>query len=164
MDLIQEQLDKVINEFNANSNARKEVYMKRKELDNLIRDHDNKSKELSKLIQELKDAKEFENIFSSFESVEGFNLLSDEERSLIVKGMDKTDYTNNDPLLPRWHDLERLIKEVGEFKIKYPGWVLSSLKKLGQIDTIPPQNFYKFTYLSPQGHYFTYGGIELIDI
>ena len=65
--------------------------------------------------------------------------------------------------IPRYIDLERLVKEVIEFKKIYPGWVLDRIQKSGQYDTLPPQSFYKFTYKSPQGHYMSHGGIELLS-
>jgi hypothetical protein len=32
--------------------------------------------------------------------------------------------------------------------------------KSGQIDVLPPESFYKFTYNTPEGYYMSCGGIE----
>jgi hypothetical protein len=76
--------------------------------------------------------------------------------------MDKTDYRKNGNY-PRWYDLERLVNEVIVFKKLYPGWILESLARGGQYDTLPPQTFYRYTYKSPHGHYMSMGGIERIN-
>ena len=70
--------------------------------------------------------------------------------------MNKTDYRKHGDY-PRFYDLETLIKHVIEFKKQYPGWVLESVEKTGQYDTLPPQTFYKFTYKTPLGHYMSFG-------
>jgi len=119
-----------------------------------MREYEDKNKELSKQINKLQDIIDSKNIFASvgdLDGFDGFDMLSEEERALIVKGMDKTDYTIHDQHVERWIDLKRLIKEVVEFKIQYPGWILESVNKNGQYDTLPPKNFYKFTYKTPLG-------------
>ena len=117
----------------------------------------------------MKEIIETENVFESVQNIEGFDTLLQEELVVISNGMDKTDYMKMDLVrarskesIPRWIDLERLVKEVIGFKKLYPGWILQRLVSGGQYDTLPPQTFYKFTYKTPQGHFMTFGGIELI--
>ena len=49
------------------------------------------------------------------------------------------------------------------FKKLYPDWILESLTRGGQYDTLPPQTFYRYTYKTPHGHYMSMGGIERIN-
>ena len=163
MDQIKIKIDELTDEFNNNSHLRKLLFLECQALNKRMRDYEDKNKELSKQINKLKDIIDSKDIFASVTDLDGFDILSEEERALIVKGMDKTDYTTHDQHVERWIDLKRLIKEVVEFKIQYPGWILESVNKNGQYDTLPPKNFYKFTYKTPLGHYFTCGGIEIIQ-
>ncbi len=123
---------------------------------------ENRKKELSKEIKKLEDVIESENVFESVQNIEGFDTLLQEELVAISNGMDKTDYRKNGNY-PRWYDLERLVKEVIAFKKLYPGWILESLTRGGQYDTLPPQTFYRYTYKTPHGHYMSMGGIERIN-
>lgn len=148
-----------------------------KELNKIYMEHrrkvntfENKKKALSKEIKKLEEIIETENIFESVQGVEGFDSLLQEELVAISNGMDKTDYRKMDRAratskveIPRWWDLERLVKQVIEFKKLYPGWILERLSSDGQYDTLPPQTFYRYTYKTPQGHYMTFGGIEVLS-
>jgi hypothetical protein len=159
MDKYKFQLNDAIDEFNLNSEARKELFYKIRELNKQMAEYDEKSNRLKKFIQDLKDM----IACGDMSLTPGFNKLTEEEQKIIVKGMDKTDYTKYSPEVARFYDLERLIQNVLDFKVKYPGWVLKSVIKSGQHDTMPPENYYKFSYMSPHGHYFTFGGIEIIS-
>jgi hypothetical protein len=123
---------------------------------------ENRKKELSKEIKKLEDVIESENVFESVQNIEGFDTLLQEELVAISNGMDKTDYRKHGNY-PRWYDLERLVKEVIAFKKLYPGWILESLTRGGQYDTLPPQTFYRYTYKTPQGHYMSMGGIQHVN-
>ena len=134
-----------------------------------IRLCDSRKNDLLKEIKKLEEIVESENVFESVQNIEGFNTLLQEELVAISNGMDKTDYSKMDLVrarskesIPRFYDLERIIKSVIEFKTLYPGWILDSVARGGQYDTLPPQIFYRYTYKSPHGHYMTMGGIELI--
>ena len=120
-----------------------------------------KKTELSKEINNLKKIMEMENILESVQELEGLNSLSQNELTTITKGMDKTDYRKYGKC-PRFLDLERLLKEVIEFKKLYPGWLLEDLVNTGQYDTLPPQTFYRYTYKTPQGHLMSNGGMQLL--
>ena len=120
---------------------------------------DSRRKDLSQQIKNLERIIEKENVFESVEGVEGFGTLLQEELIAIFNGMDKNDYRKYGNY-HRWHDLEKLVKDVIEFKKLYPDWILYHLTLGGQYDTLPPKTFYKFTYKSPHGHYMSYGGIE----
>jgi chromosome segregation ATPase len=123
---------------------------------------ENKKRELSKEIKKLEEIIESENMFETVENIEGFDTLLQEELVTISNGMDKTDYRKRGNY-PRWYDLERLVKEVIAFKKLYPGWILESLTKSGQYDTLPPQTFYRYTYNSTHGHHMTHSGIEHLN-
>jgi hypothetical protein len=131
---------------------------------------ENRKKELSKEIKKLEDVIESENVFESVQNIEGFDTLLQEELVAISNGMNKTDYSKMDLVrarskesIPRWIDLERLVKEVIAFKKLYPGWILEFLSSGGQYDTLPPQTFYRYTYKTPHGHYMSMGGIEHVN-
>jgi hypothetical protein len=118
-----------------------------------------KKKTLTKEIKKLEEILEAENVFDTVQETEGFGSLLQEELVAISKGMNKTDY-RKDGNYPRWYDLERLVKEIIEFKKLYPGWVLVSLESGGQDDCLPPETFYRYKYKAPLGHYMTMGGFE----
>ena len=118
--------------------------VKIRDLNKQIKEYEEKSTKLSKAIQDLKDM----IAIGDLSSTPGYNELTEDEQKIIVKGMDKTDYSMYSDSGPRWYDLERLINEVLNFKSKYPDWILKSIIKSHQSNLIPPQNNYKLTYLS----------------
>ena len=147
----------------------KEIHKIYREICKKIRLCESRKNDLLKEIKKLEEIVESENVFESVQNIEGFNTLLQEELVAISNGMDKTDYSKMDLVrarskesIPRWIDLERIVKSVIEFKTLYTGWILDSVTRGGQYDTLPPQIFYKYTYKSPHGHYMTMGGIELI--
>lgn len=150
------QLDSEYNDFRKFYNE----YAKKMRL------QESRRKVLIKEIKKLEEIIESEDIYANVLWIEGFETLSQQELVAISTGMDKTDYIKIDLVrasnkeLPRYIDLERLVKEVIEFKRQYPGWILDRIQKTGQYDTLPPQSFYKFTYKTPQGHFMSHGGIE----
>jgi hypothetical protein len=149
-------------EFSRNDSEYKDYRKQYDEISKKIRLCDSRRKDLSQQIKNLERIIDTENVFESVQGVEGFDTLLQEELVAISNGMDKTDYRKHGNY-PRWHDLERLVKEVIAFKKLYPGWILESLARGGQYDTLPPQTFYKYTYKTPQGHYMSHGGIEVIN-
>lgn len=160
---VREELSQVQDELNRLN----KIYIEHRRQVNL---YENKKKELSKEIKKLEEIIEVENVFESVENIEGFDTLLKSELVAISNGMDKTDYSKMDLVrarsketIPRWYDLERLVKEVINFKKLYPGWILEHLARGGQYDTLPPQTFYRYTYKTPHGHYMKMGGIEFIN-
>ena len=146
-----------------------EVEAELKELHKIYTEHrkkvnlcENRKKELSKEIKKLIEIIETENVFETVKNIEGFDTLLQEELVAISNGMDKTDYRKYGNY-PRWYDLERLVNQVILFKKLYPGWILESLASGGQYDTLPPQTFYRYTFKTPQGHYWSMGGIERLN-
>jgi hypothetical protein len=135
------------------------IYMQYRKKINLC---ENRKKELSKEIKKLIEIIETENVFETVQNIEGLDTLLQEELVAISKGMDKTDYRKYGNY-PRWYDLERLVNQVILFKRLYPGWILESLASGGQYDTLPPQTFYRYTFKTPQGHYWSMGGIERLN-
>ena len=162
MDILKAKLAIVESEYKDHQKTHNEISKK-------MRLCESAKKNLSKELKRLEDIIESENILANVLWIEGVETLSQQELVSISTGMDQTDYRKMDLInatsnteLPRWIDLERLVKEVIEFKKQYPGWILERIQKSGQHDTFPPQTFYKFTYKSPQGHFMSYGGIELL--
>jgi hypothetical protein len=78
-------------------------------------------------------------------NIVGFNLLTEDELSVIAKNMNKTDYRKHGAY-PRWLDLEKIIKTVVEMKKRYPNFTLTNLNVGGQIDTLPPETFYRYEF------------------
>jgi len=126
-----------------------------------IRLCESRKKEISNCIKQLKDIISLEDIPANILCIEGFEILSQNELVIITNGMDKVDYRKYGDY-PQWFDLEKLVKEVVEFKKLYEGYTLEKIIRAGQYDTMPPDNFYKFTYKTPHGHYLNYGGIEVL--
>ena len=109
----------------------------------------NIDKDLAIILKETKrreDIEESKNIINEdIRNIEGFTLLSEDELSIITKGMDRTDYRKHGQY-PRFLDLERICKEVINMKKRYPKWSLTDLDRGGQYDTLPPHIFYKYGY------------------
>ncbi len=104
-------------------------------------------------------------MFDSFQGIEGFETLLQKELLAISNGMDKRDYRDfvrKEFNFPRFKDLEQLIKDVINFKKLYPGWILDRAESGGQYDTMPPKTFYRYTFKTPQGHYWSHGGIHIL--
>ncbi len=78
-------------------------------------------------------------------NIDGFNLLTEDELSVIAKNMNKTDYRKYGQY-PRWLDLENIIKTVIDLKNSYPKFTLTNLDIGGQIDTLPPKTFYRYEF------------------
>lgn len=85
----------------------------------------------------------FLNLFRKWKAL---TSLSQIELDIIAYGMDKKDYRVYCDC-PRWYDLERIAKEVIEFKKLYPGWILERLDLDGQYDGLPPTTYYKYIYI-----------------
>jgi hypothetical protein len=58
-------------------------------------------------------------------------------------------------------DLEKVINFVLQIKTMYPGWKLKRLDQSGQRDSVPPINWYKYSFITPEGHCFDYGGFKV---
>jgi hypothetical protein len=132
-----------------------------KELNNINMEHQkkvtfrkNRKKELSKEINKLEDIIKLEDIYGNVLWIEGFETLTQSDLVAINKGMDKNDYREFGDY-PRWIDLERIVKEVIDFKKMYPDWILESVVYwISEYDdNILPKTLYRYTYRTPQGHY-----------
>jgi hypothetical protein len=122
--------------------ARNTMYIIEKELSDV---EDN----LNRILREFKrreDISESKTMIGEKEkNIDGFNLLSEDELSVIAKNMNKTDYRKYGQY-PRWLDLENIIKTVVEMKKRYPKFTLTNLDIGGQIDVLPPQTFYRYEF------------------
>ena len=160
-----EELASLTNQLNTQlndlKNKRLELNKMRREAD---KDFDEKTDKLKQIIKEIKrreDLEEAKNIIGTdISSIEGFELLSEDELSVITTKMDRTDYRKYGKY-PRYLDLERICKEVIDKKKKYPKWKFTSLARRGQYDTLPPHTFYSYEYKDEYGSHFNIGGITL---
>lgn len=141
-------------EYNDCQNSQSQIINEKRELQKKENNIRNKIKEITKKIQELEDILLTENIENSISSINGFELLTQSELAIIYKGMDKTDYRKYGNY-PRFIDMEKIIKTLIKTKKKYSGWVLYNLNKRGQIDIMPPDNFYEYTFITPDNVYFS---------
>lgn len=147
----------------------KKITMERNELSKILRLCDSQLKEVDKdlklITKEIKRREEIEEakniITTDISSIEGFESLSEDELSIITKNMDKTDYRKNGSY-PRFNDLEKICKAVINMKKRYPTWILTNLAAGGQLDTFPPQIFYKYEYKDENDCYFNLGGIQVV--
>lgn len=123
-------------------------------LDKEIKEIDTNKKIILKEIKRREDIEEAKNVINEdIRSIEGFEMLSEDELSIITKNMDRTDYRKYGNC-PRFYDLERICKEVIQMKTRYPKWTLKDLSRGGQYDTLPPQIFYRYEYKDEFGNYF----------
>ena len=104
---------------------------------------------IKRILQEFKRREYIEDsktmIGEKEKNINGIDLLSEEELSIIAKNMNKTDYRKHGKY-PRWLDLEKIIKTVVEMKKRYPKFTLTNLDIGGQIDSLPPQTFYRYEF------------------
>jgi hypothetical protein len=132
----------------------------------LQKNFDEIDKNIKLILKEIKrreDNEETKNIIGEdINSIEGFELLSEDELSIITKNMDRTDYRKYGVPV-RFYDLERICREVISMKKKYPKWILTKLLRGGQYDRLPPHTFYSYEYKDEDLCRFTLGGIKLIS-
>ena len=104
---------------------------------------------IKRILQEFKRREYIEDsktmIGEKEKNINGIDLLSEEELSIIAKNMNKTDYRKHGKY-PRWLDLEKIIKTVVEMKKRYPKFTLTNLDIGGRIDSMPPQTFYRYEF------------------
>lgn len=131
--------------------------------DSKLKEIDNNLKIINREVKRRQDIEEAKNIIGEdISSIEGFELLSEDELSIITTNMDRTDYRNHGVPI-RFYDLERICREVINMKKKYPKWTLTSLARGGQYDTLPPHTFYRYEYKDEYGSHFNLGGIKLVS-
>ena len=121
--------------------ARNTMYIIEKELSDV-------EDKLNRILREFKRRENIEEsktmIGEKEKNIDGFYLLSEDELSIIAKNMNKTDYRKYGAT--RWLDLENIIKTVVEMKKRYPKFTLTNLDIGGQIDSLPPQTFYRYEF------------------
>lgn len=162
-----EELVSIQNELNE---KKQNIGQERIKVNKTLRLYDSQLKDIEKdlkiIINEIKrrkDIEEMKNIIGTdISSIGGFELLSEDELSIISTKMDKTDYRKYGNY-PRYLDLERICKEVINIKKKYPKWTLTSLARGGQYDTLPPHTFYRYEYKDEYGCHFNLGGIQILS-
>lgn len=162
-----EELVSIQNELNE---KKQNIGQERIKVNKTLRLYDIQLKDIEKdlkiIINEIKRRKEIEEakniIGTDISSIEGFELLSEDELSVITTNMDRTDYRKHGVPI-RFYDLERICKEVINIKKKYPKWTLTSLARGGQYDTLPPHTFYRYEYKDEYGCHFNLGGIQILS-
>ena len=162
-----QELDSIRTELNK---KKTNIGSERVKISKTIRLYDSQLKDIEKdlkiIDREVKRREEIEEakniIGTDISSIEGFELLSNDELSIITTNMDKTDYRKHGVPI-RFYDLERICREVINMKKKYPKWTLTSLARGGRYDTLPPHTFYRYEYKDEDGYYFNVGGIKLVS-
>jgi hypothetical protein len=106
----------------------------------------NTIKELEKEIKRLENMENMKiMIDDNIKNIDGYNLLNENELIAITSNIDKTDYTRHN--VPRWLDLEKIIKRTIQIKKYYPEWTLVSVDVAGQRDCIPPEREYSYRFV-----------------
>jgi len=90
----------------------------------------------------------------------GFELLTQDELKVIVKGIDKTDYTKYGR--HRFFDVDKIVDNILQVKLPYPSWELTQLRKCGSVDSMPPYNYYEMDFKTPEGFIFSRGGFKVL--
>ncbi len=118
-------------------------------------------KMLTSILQEISCREEIEEakhiIEQDISTMEGFELLSENEISIIISNMDRTDYRNYGVTV-RFNDLERICREVIETKKQSPKWVLKNMSFIQMVDIVP-NTVYIYDYEDECGENFQRGGI-----
>ena len=137
----------------------KEIEIEEKRQNNII---NTKRNEIAK----INDLLTIEDMYDELMTIDSFNIISRDELDIIIKNMDKTDYTQRVASVPRFIDIKKIIHEVIHYKQKYPTFIgtLDNMRKKGQLDTYPPTNYYEYTFKTVNGEdYFRIGGVEVIN-
>jgi predicted DNA-binding protein YlxM (UPF0122 family) len=154
MNPLYEKTQEELNALNISLNEKKRnINIEREVAKNALRVVEKKLSEvednLNRILREFKrreDISESKTMIGEKEkNIDGFNLLSEDELSVIAKNMNKTDYRKYGQY-PRWLDLENIIETVVEMKKRYPKFTLTNLDIGGQIDVLPPQTFYRYEF------------------
>jgi len=140
----------------------KNLYKKRNELEAKFETISKDFKLVVAEVERRKYAEEAKFILTpEISAIEGFELLGEDELSIIIKKMDRTDYGYR---YPRFRDFERICKETIKMKQRYPKWTLTNLSNGGQQDSIPPYTHYRYEYKDEYGIHFDIGGLKFISI
>ena len=154
MNPLYEKTQEELNALNISLNEKKRnIKIEREVAKNALRVVEKKLSEvednLNRILREFKrreDIAESKTMIGEKEkNIDGFNLLTEDELSVIAKNMNKTDYRKYGQY-PRWLDLENIIKTVVEMKKRYPKFTLTNIDIGGQIDVLPPQTFYRYEF------------------
>jgi len=130
----------------------------------VTRDNEKEQKKIDDYIKfifiEISNRKKIEDeksmITEDIMSIEGYNILSENELSIIKKQMDRRDYSKYGKY-PRWIDLERIISFVINIKKQYPNWILTALSSGCQHGSMPPQTFYNYEFRDEKNIYIDIG-------
>lgn len=140
------------------------IYKRKRELEE---NYNKLNKDIRLVVAEVERRKETEEakaiLTSEISSIEGFELLGEDELSIITKKMNRTDHGKYG-FRPRLRDLERICKEVIGMKQRYPKWKLTNVSRGGQIDTLPPHTHYRYEYKDECGIHFDIGGLKFTSI
>ena len=156
-------------EFETLNSERKKLHEEEKQLYKQIRELQKLKnlqaaslKTCEKRMIEIQNILFTQNIFNeeTMSKFTDFHLLSANDIKQISKGLDKTDYTKYGK--PRIMDLENVVNFILRIKKLYPTWNLDLLQKTGQQDSLPPKNIYEYTFITPEGDHFIYGGLQVI--
>lgn len=139
------------------------LHKQKRIIDSRIYSQEKELKELKKQINEYENCILQETIIDdNIRSKPGFHLLTINEINAIVKGIDKTDYSKYGQ--PRFSDISKVIDNILKVKNLYPTWILEYMRKCGQYDTMPPQNFYEFDFKTQEGLIFSSGSSHSIKL
>lgn len=120
----------------------------------------NKKGKLFEEIGKLQYMIDRETMFETVAGIEGFNILSQQELTVIASKIYRKDFrTSLNPDIPRWLDLEKVVRNVILFKNNHPGWTLDSLTNTTDFTTLnlrgtyPPKFHYAYKYSSLNEEY-----------
>lgn len=134
-------------------NLNNEGCIDEKQYEDIDKDIKHILKEIKRIVEKQYKDVEKDIIKLILKEIEYFELLSEDELSVITKKMDTTNYIPYRVLI-RFQDLERICREVIEIKKQYPRWILTDLARIGEYDILPPQVFYRYEYKDEYGSYF----------
>lgn len=159
---LKQELESLNSERDTLKNEGTQLQKQSRELRKLINLKEASLQTCERRIFQIKNILFSQNIFNeeTMSKFTDFHLLSADELTLIIKGLDKTDYTKYGK--PRIMDLENVVNFILRIKKLYSTWNLDLLQKTGQQDSLPPGNIYEYTFITPEGHRFIYGGLQII--
>ncbi len=152
---IEEQLAQLKLKFNELTKQHKDLHAEYKIIAAKFRATGDEKDKITKQIKNLQFSIETKSAFDMFGELDTLSVISKQEQIIIIKGMDKTDYTKYGK--ERWMDLNKIIDHIIKIKKEYPDWVLKNLIKTGQYDSQPPMNMYKYTFIAPNDLEFSWG-------
>lgn len=122
------------------------VYREWKEKCKLCDENEKNRRKIEEKILMIKELEHSDAILKQISEIENSNILSENDKQIIIMRTDKKNYSNVLISYPRYIDLKQITEYVIAVKLKYPKWSLNVITKYGHLDCYPPKSFYNYSF------------------